>query len=67
MFLTDQEREKFASYLEQDASSNEQMANQMKSLPGAETLVPMIKIYVVRSAAERLIAGLLRSTESQKI
>lgn len=67
MFLTQEERDKFASYLEQDAASNEQMAKQMTMLPAATSLAGLVRKYVTHAAAERLVAEQLRSVESTKI
>lgn len=59
MILTQQERDKFAAYLEISAASSEGIAEQMEatSLPDV-----VIKKYRAEAAACRIVAAVLRAT-----
>lgn len=61
--LSNEERERFASYLEQQAESSKGMLEQFKKLPSAVS-----EILVARErrelAAYLTVAGILRSIES---
>lgn len=61
--LTDQEREKFALYLEQDAASNSAMAEQMKKMDPAGAMGMLAKKYKAEAAAAMIVAAKLRSIE----
>lgn len=64
--LTDQERERFAAYLEQDAKSAEQIIAQMEKMPfgGGETFTKGLR---TERAAALIIARKLRSLSSESI
>jgi hypothetical protein len=62
MLLTDDERRRFAEYLEKDADSNELLAAQLEKLNSQLGMQKRIE-----AAAERLIARNLRVSESQSI
>jgi hypothetical protein len=67
MILTDEERAKFAAYLEQQAHDNDGMAKLMEqSLPGA---VPkdVVKLLRQDAAAFAYVAAKLRAVESETI
>ena len=55
--LDDEDRERFASYLEQEAESDDQMAAQCERLGHA----PMVKKLRAEAMAARIVAGKLRS------
>lgn len=59
--LTDAEREKFATYLEQDAASNSAMADQVQKIGGGLPMEAMAKKLRAEAAAARVIAAKLRS------
>lgn len=63
LLLTEQERVRFADWLELEASTAEGIAGQLGNLPGAFTsmVIDREKRY---AAAALLIAGKLRATES---
>ena len=66
MLLTDEERIRFADYLERDASSNDGMA---KQLEGNDRLPDAIRITLVKqkrtlAMAQMIVAKELRSAES---
>jgi hypothetical protein len=58
--LEQEERDKFASWLEQEAKSNVLMVEQAKELPGMD---PIIKHMQTETAAFVLIASKLRNIE----
>jgi hypothetical protein len=64
--LTQQEREKFAAFLEQEAESALGLAEQAEKLktPPTDSIAKKLRIEV---AANRIVAGLLRSTETDTI
>lgn len=64
LLLTDAERERFASYLEQDIRTEQALVEQMAKLSVSE---PWIKVTKMRIAAKTIVAQLLRTTESQTI
>ena len=66
MFLTPQERDKFATYLEQHARDSSQQVEQMKRLPGA---FPTAMVELVRNdaIAYSFVAARLRTVEEQVI
>ena len=63
--LTQEERDKFASWLEQDAISNEEIAEQTKKLFSKEH--PLVNKYRSEALAARIVAKGLRSTETTNI
>lgn len=56
--LTPAERDRFASYLEQEAATDKAMARQLKEISGPEALITKLN---VESMAARVIAQKLRS------
>lgn len=64
MLLTDEERERFATYLEQDAESSRLIIEQMKNLPVAQV---MVKAATAEMHAALIVARKLRSLHSQTI
>lgn len=60
MLLTDEERKKFAEYLETDVMSSEALLRQMEKLPGMETFAKKTRIEI---AAMMMVAKRLRNTE----
>ena len=64
MLLTNEERERFAAYLEQEARSDLAILEQMEksNMPAA-----LIQKYRVEAMAAQVIAKKLRSTESETI
>lgn len=65
--LTDQEREKFAAYLEQDAMSNAAMAAQMEKMDPTGTMGMLATKYKNEAAAARIVAAKLRSIQTDTI
>lgn len=65
MQLTDEERARFADYLDFDATQTEALIEQMKKLPGG--LESVIKARQVEVAAYRFVARHLRTIESVRI
>jgi len=63
MMLTDDERDRFAIYLEQDAADSEQMAKQCESIGQAV----IAKKYRMESVATTIVARRLRSVETMKV
>jgi hypothetical protein len=61
--LSDQDRERFAAYLEREAASDEQMAEQCEKLGHA----PMVKKLRAEAMAARIIASKLRSIETTAV
>lgn len=59
--LTDQERGKFAAYLEQEAATTDGIIAQLKTLPNMEAIV---KHRNAESMAMKIITRLLRKTET---
>jgi len=66
LLLNDDERQKFAHYLEQSAHSADGIATQMEILK-SPTLAELARRERVYAAAARLIADRLRKTESQTV
>ncbi len=64
MLLTDEERRRFAEYLEQDAESSRLIIAQMEAMPNVEMMTRNIKIEM---HAALIIARKLRDVESQTI
>lgn len=64
MLLTDDERRRFAEYLEQDAASGEAILEQLAKLPGMDAIIRLTRAEV---AASRIVAKKLRSTHSESI
>jgi len=64
MLLTQEERDKFATYLAMEADSSEGMASQMEktNLPSV-----VIKKYKTEAMACRIVAQMLRSTHDERI
>jgi len=58
MNLTETERNRFATYLEQEAKTDEEMAIQCEKLG----VSPMVKKLKIEAMAERIVAQKLRST-----
>jgi len=65
--LTDQEREKFALYLEQDAASNRALAEQMQKMDTTGTMGALASKYKNEAAAAMIVAAKLRSIESDSV
>lgn len=64
MILTQEERDKFATYLEEDAASNDGLIVQATKVGGMEPLIQKLKI---EAASARIIARKLRTTESMSL
>ena len=64
IFLTREEREKFITYLEQDAAGTQGLVDQMDKLPGTETIAKMKRIEI---AAQKIVVRMLKSTEEMSI
>lgn len=62
--LTDQERDKFATWLLQEAKVNDDLIEQMDKLSVPDALIKHKKMEVVAMA---LVAGILGNTEVQSI
>ena len=62
--LSHSERFRFATYLEEQAASDDQMANQLEIIGAGE---PMVKKLRVEAMAAHVIAGKLRSIEEESI
>jgi hypothetical protein len=62
--LSQQEMDKFAVWLEQEAESSEGAARQMEALKVPEIVSRKFK---AEAAAYRIVAGRLKTTEVQKI
>ena len=66
--LSQQERDRFATWLEQDAKTTEGMIEQMKKLSmGAALHEAMTKKMKTEAAAMLIVAARLRSTEKDTI
>ena len=65
MLLTDDERHRFITYLEQDAESNRLLIEQFAKL--GPHLEPLAKAKRSEMMAELIVATMLRSSESQTI
>ena len=65
--LTDQEREKFALYLEQDAASNRAMAAQMEKMDPTGTMGMLATKYKNEATAAMIVAAKLRSIETDTV
>lgn len=63
--LTQQERDKFAAYLEAEAAQNAQLADQMEKLP--MPVLPMAKKMRAEAMAQKIVANILRSTTEETI
>ncbi len=63
MILTQQERDKFAFYLDQEANTNKQLVKQMKKLPN--TIPAMYKMLKQDAVAYAWVAAKLRAVEDQ--
>ena len=61
--LTQEERDKFADWLEQEANTDHKMANQMKTLGGTGMELGAQK-YNTEAMAKEIVAKLLRSIEA---
>jgi hypothetical protein len=64
IILTDEERERFAAYLEQSAASDDAMAKQSESM-NYDVMKSLAKMLRQRAAAAMIIARDLRNTEPQ--
>lgn len=64
MLLTDDERRRFAEYLEQDAASGEAILSQLEKLPGMDAIIRKTQAEV---AATKIVAKKLRSLHSESI
>ena len=64
IFLTDAERTRFAAYLEQDACSDDGMAQQLDTVQAASPVAAMLR---QKAAAKLLVAQHLRSGETMEI
>ena len=64
MLLSESERTKFATYLEQDAASDEAMVEQMLRIKTPGNIVMEFKM---QAAASRMVVRKLRATESATI
>jgi len=62
--LTQEERDKFATYLEQEVESSKQLIEQMKHIPNTEAMASALTAEML---AERVVAGKLRSIETQSV
>lgn len=65
LLLTDQERERFAAWLEHEATVERGLIEQMEKLGPAFTL--MVKHKATEAAAALVIAQKLRSTQSMTL
>lgn len=63
--LTQQERARFAAYLEEDAAQNVALAEQMEKLP--MPVIPMAKKMRTEAMAEKIVANMLRSISSETL
>ena len=61
LLLTQQERDRFASYLEHEASTTEGMIAQMEKIKTPEVI---LRLKRTEAAACRFVANMLRTTES---
>lgn len=59
--LTQQERDKFAAYLEQEAATTDGTIEQLKKLPSMEL---SIKHFNAQSMSMKIVARILRKTET---
>ena len=65
MTLTEQERNKFATYLEQEANTNKQLVEQMEKLPNA--IPAMTRVLKQDAMAYAYVAAKLWAVEDQTI
>jgi hypothetical protein len=65
--LTQQERDKFAAWLEHDAKSNRAMADQMLKMDPTGTMGTLATKYKNEAAAASIIAAKLRSIETTEL
>ena len=63
--LTDQEREKFAAYLRQEAEVSDGLAKQAKTIPGVGDAIA--KKLGTEAAASMIVAGILTAGESMEL
>jgi hypothetical protein len=66
LLLTDEERQRFADWLEMSADSNEQIAAQMERV-GSPPMMAVAKLNRTEAAAMRVVLRKLRTTESMSI
>ncbi len=64
--LTQEERDKFAAWLEHEAKTDHEMANQMKTFGGTGMELGAQK-YNTEAMAKEIVAKLLRSIETDTI
>ena len=64
LLLTDAERDRFATYLEREAATDDSMAKQAATIPGMD---PVVKRYRMMAAAKMIVAQQLRNIEVQTI
>lgn len=64
--LTDTERERFATWLEQDAAGSNGLAKQADRLPPSVG-VPLAKRLRTEAAAQLIVAAKLRNTQSMTV
>jgi hypothetical protein len=64
IILTQEERDRFATYLEEDSNSSLGIIKQMEKLPNTETIV---KHYKLEAAASKIVAAKLRATTSEEV
>ena len=62
--LTQEERDKFATYLEQEVESSRQLIEQMEHIPNTTA---MSSALTAEMLAERVVARKLRSVEIQSV
>lgn len=64
--LTDAEREKFATYLEQQASMDQDIITQLEKMTDP-TMQAMAKKFRTEMMAAKIVAAKLRSIETQSV
>ena len=62
--LTQEERDKFAAWLEQEAKTDHEMANQMKTF-GGNAMEAGAQKYNTEAMAKEIVAKVLRSIETE--
>lgn len=62
MILNAEERERFAEYLEQDATTTEGLIRQMETMATDPVMAALIKQRRVEMLAERVVAKMLRQS-----
>lgn len=65
--LSDEERQRFAAYLEQDAANDAAMAEQIEKMGGGPPMEMMAKKMRTEATAARIVAAKLRSIETQTV